>query len=370
MRRAIHHMHAPARGESLTAFTRDKPGGPDRRIPRIPLGDLRMLALLAACGRIVRWQQRENWDRAVERMVHLRYRKHLRKRYPSFALAVKAVLGISDDEAAQMYKDSRRANYRRLIIAAAEMARINWQPHITVTGVAEVKRALAEGHGALIWGTSFHSQTLVGKRGLFEAGLAAHQVSVFSHGLSRSAFGRRTINPGYLPAENRYLAGRISFDRGDGVDAARQVARALRSNKIVLMTNNIYAGTRFAEAAFGAAGCIELATAPANFVLKSKAAMFMMSTFEIKPFEHYEIRIRPIWTAADRREGGSGQGDARRADMAEILLRVRDGMLEDIKRAPSQYGLWGNQVNARTDKSVAGNAARPAGADRAEGEAQ
>ena len=300
--------------------------------------DIRTAIALLGVFALVATLPRRYWSECAHFFAAVAYRKQLRKRWPTFVKGIVSVLGELDNAALQeLFRATHHATYRRLFLLGAELTGCRWQPVIEFHGAEELRRALQVGNGAIIWCNQFTSQNLIGKRALKEANFDCHQVSVAEHGFSNSAFASRFLNPLTVHAENRYLKERVVFRRADTFQVTKRISRILKRNGVVLMTNNIYSGSSFAETLLGASGFLQAATTPANFAVRGGAALFAMSTIEVVPFERYRAVISPeikFGTAATAKSLES---------LARALLQMRDHLFAELERSPEQYMLWGRQ---------------------------
>jgi len=325
----------PERAEDVRFFSRKviHPG----RVRRFSNQDLResLLAafyLVVAASMPIRW-----WASICDRMSRLRLKRHMRKQFPGYAAATRAVLGGSID-ARKLFEALLAARHRRRLQLAAHIAGFRWAPTIRLEGQEGLQAALQRGHGAIVWCDQFTSQTIFGKRALHEAGVEAHQVSVNSHGVSESGFGLRFLNLPLVKVENRYLKSRIVFERDDAYQVTIRIQKILKRNGVVLMTNTIHAGSTFTEVAIGQSGWTHLASAPANFAARGKAALFAMSTFETVPFREYRAVISPELLPAEAEMGRDGAKDM--VLQARYILLKRDRLLEALKLFPEQMLIW------------------------------
>ncbi|WP_214469904.1 hypothetical protein [Mesorhizobium sp. dw_380] len=330
----------PERAEDVRFFSRKliRPG----RFRRFSNRDRResLLAvfyLVVAAVLPVRW-----WAPICRRVSRVRLKRHLRKEFPAYAEAVHAVLG-EDVDARSLFEALLAACHRRRLQLAAHLAARRWSPAIRLEGLEGLQAALQRGHGAIIWCDQFTSQTIFGKRALHEAGIAAHQVSANTHGVSESAFGLRFLNPPLVNVENRYLKSRLVFDRDDVYQVTIRIQKTLKENGVVMMTNNIYAGSTFTEASLGESGWTHLASAPSNFAARGKTALFAMSTFETVPFRDYRAVISPELLPAAPAAPATGMardGAKNMVVQASYILLKRDCLLQALKHCPEQMMSW------------------------------
>ena len=267
----------------------------------------------------------------------LRYGRKHRKGYAAFAEAMRWVLGI-DDEAACEALFRRYLEYlvrRQLMFTVDELARRR-NPTIEVAGTEALRAALDRGKGAIVWASPFVFQTLAGKRALWEQGFRPIQISDPHHGFSGTAFGNVSINPLLRRAEERYLKQRITFEPGSGATVTRKIVSLLDRGELILLTNNVHAGSMFVEMRFGERGHISMPTGPLSIVARRATPFFSMAIRETAPFERMEAVIEPIEDASPARaEGRAASRDYGR--MAQLALVARDNLLAQFRLAPDQY---------------------------------
>ncbi|UVK36156.1 hypothetical protein LHFGNBLO_003045 [Mesorhizobium sp. AR10] len=330
----------PESAESVRFFSRKlvKPG----KLRRFSNKDFRESLLFCfylgvAATLPVRW-----WAPICGWVSGLRLKRHIRKGFSRYALATRAVLGNGVD-AQRLFRAMLAGLHRRRLQLAAHLVGKRWSPAIRLEGLDGLQEALKRGRGAIIWCDQFASQTIIGKRALHEAGVEAHQVSVRFHGISDSMFGLRFLNPPMVAVENRFLKSRVVFDRSDAYQVTLRMQKILKGNGVVLMTNNIHAGSTFAEASLGESGWTHLASAPANFAARGGTALFAMSTFETIPFGEYRAVISPELVPAAAKSGRPKPGGMEAKNMAvqaHYILLKRDRFLEAVRLHPDQMMSW------------------------------
>jgi lauroyl/myristoyl acyltransferase len=239
----------------------------------------------------------------------------------------------SPSELEELSARHREAVARQLMIVAAELVG-RWKPRVSIRGEQALAAALEKGHGAILWCDPFLFQSIVGKKGLFEAGFRGHQVSVYEHGYLRSKIGRRLLNARQQAIEMRY-ATRVEFDARESGDIGVRIQNLLRNNQLVLITNNVYSGKRFAELRFGAEGRLRLATGPLAVAMKVCAPILPYAMFEVSPFRRYEGVV-----------GEQLRIDKERCTIApeqafeEALLQYRAWLEGHVRRHPEQWRRW------------------------------
>jgi lauroyl/myristoyl acyltransferase len=279
----------------------------------------------------------EAWVALCHRTSRLNHAKRILSRLGPFRDAMRAVLGdVADGDAETCFDRWWENLHRRRMMLVREY--VGHGPvRFTLTGREHLDAALAQGRGVILWAAEFIPATLAGKRGLFEAGVPAYQVSSQYHGFRNTWFGNTFLNLPLVRAENRYLAGRLAFASDEAGMLIRRVMRLLKAGSAVILTNNNYAGRSFVQMPFGTAGYTSMATTPIALALLGKVPLLYMSTVEREPLAHYAIRFSAD-LAVD--ETGSGASSDDLAAIARIALRTRDELLADLRKAPDQYRNW------------------------------
>jgi hypothetical protein len=303
---------------------------------RIAEKDLRELLGLGGAAAATLLPSR-TWPALGRLASTLRYRRKRRKGYPGFAEAMRLVLGTDDDANCEALFRKHLENLvrRRFMFTIDELAS-GRKPQIDVVGTERLRAALDRGRGAIVWASQFACQSLAGKRALWEQGFRPIQISDLYHGFSNTVFGNVSINPLLRRAEGRYLKDRIIFERESGATVTRKIVSLLDQGELILLTNNIHAGSMFAEMRFGERGHVSMPTAPLSIVARRATPFFSMATLETVPFETMEAVIEPIDDAGF--EGNEGRASKRDyARMASLALIARDNLLAQFRRAPDQF---------------------------------
>lgn len=278
-----------------------------------------------------------SWPSLGRLASRLRFGRMHRKGYAGFAEAMRLVLGIDDDTACEaLFRKHLEMVARRRFMFAIDQLSPSRKPRIEVSGAEPLRAALDQGRGAIVWTSQFAFQTLDGKRALWEQGFKPIQISDPYHGFSNTAFGNVTINPWQRHAEERYLKDRVVFDRENGATVTRKIISLLDQGELILLMNNLHAGSMFAELPFGERGTISMPTAPLSIVARRATPFFSMSILETAPFERMEAVIEPIDDSGlVHTEGRAAKRDYMR--MARLAMIARDNLFTQFRRAPDQY---------------------------------
>jgi len=336
---SVARVGPPNCGEEVQFYERTtKPASLPKLIRKRDIGEAGLLAMMAA---VAATRSPESWPGFCHRITRLRHHRLIRSLGP-FGDGFRAVLGPAAAADAEQYFDQWwDSQHRRRMMLVREY--VGGGPvRFTLTGRQHLDGALARGRGVILWAAPFTSHTLAGKRGLFEAGIHAYQVSSRHHGFwdTYTRFGDRYLNRLLVRVENRYLAGRLTFDREDAGMLVRKIMRVLKTGAPVLLTMNLYAGRSFVEMPFGEAGFVSASTTPIALALRGRVPLLVLSTIERDPLRHYEIRISPDLAADDSAVGEVSAAGHDYPAMARVALGARDELLAAVLEAPDQLLSW------------------------------
>lgn len=323
----------PEKGDHAVIFYKRK-RHIDVKTRRFSEGDARELLGLAGAAAATVLPMR-SWPALGRFASGLRYRRKREKGYVGFAESMQSVLGIHDDTLIEaLFRVHLEMIVRRRFSLALDHLAPRRNPRIDVLGAESLRAALARGRGAIVWTSQFAYQTLAGKRALWEQGFRPIQISDPYHGTSSTRFGNVTHNPLLRQAEERYLKQRIVFERDSGATVTRKIVSLLDQGELILLTNNVHAGSMFVEMPIGEQGHVSMPTAPLSIVARRATPFFTMATLETKPFERLEAVIQPVDD-----QGGAEVRAARRdyVRMASLALIARDNLFTQFRRAPEQY---------------------------------
>lgn len=264
-----------------------------------------------------------------------------RDRLPPFAAALRAVLGpISDSDARSVFRRWWESLYRRRMILVRELIG-RARPQILLTGREHLEVAAASGRGAIMWTADFMPQSLIGKRGLCEAGFRVNQIASRYHGFRNTWFGNACLNRIQVRAENRYLAARLMFGMQEETGTLLLDAVALlRKGAFVSFANNNFAGRSFIEMPLGPSGFVSMPTTPVALALRLGIPLFYVSTIECEPLMKYELRVTEILAADQRSRKPPPAGQLDYDAIARITRKARDELLKDLRKAPYQFLNW------------------------------
>lgn len=327
----------PECGDDVIFYRRTAQSAPPRSVINkrdISEAAVQMVLAVAAATRPT-----QTWSELCRRISRLR-RTRLYQSFQPFRDGLCAVLGdVSDDEVRMYFDQFWDGLHRRRMMMVREYVG-GGTVQFTLKGREHLDAASALGQGVIIWAGQFTSQTLAGKRGLFEAGVHAYQVSSRYHGFQDTWFGNKVFNQPLVRAENQYLAGRLVFEREDTGMLIRRVMRLLSKGAAVILTNNLHAGRSFVQMPFGAEGFISMPTTPIALSLRGRIPLLFMSTIEREPLGHYEIHLSSNLAAEEQVVGQVGSASNDYRAMARVALKTRDELLAAVRKAPDQYLSW------------------------------
>jgi lauroyl/myristoyl acyltransferase len=103
-----------------------------------------------------------------------------------------------------------------------------WEPEIRIQGREHVEAAKAAGRGTIFWGSAFAYNDLILKMAVHRLGLRLFHYTRPVHGLSKTRFGIRFLNPVRTSIECRYLGARVCAEERikDAMEVLRQEAEA------------------------------------------------------------------------------------------------------------------------------------------------
>lgn len=145
-----------------------------------------------------------------------------------------------------------------------------WSPVIHLQGLEHIETALTNGNGVILWIAPFTFDALVAKIALHRAGHPVHHLSRPEHGVSRTAFGERVLNPIWQATENKYLASRILITDDAPAPAVKALRNHLRRNAVVSITLGSRA-SKLVTTPFLEQRTLKIPTAPMNLALAAGA---------------------------------------------------------------------------------------------------
>jgi lauroyl/myristoyl acyltransferase len=103
-----------------------------------------------------------------------------------------------------------------------------WEPDIRIQGREHVEAARAAGRGMIFWGSAFAYNDLILKMALHRLGLSTFHYTRPVHGLSKTRFGIKFLNPVRTSIECHYLGARVCAEERikEAMEVLRQEAEA------------------------------------------------------------------------------------------------------------------------------------------------
>ena len=175
-----------------------------------------------------------------------------------------------------------------------------WRPQLEVTGMRHVEEALGSGRGVVLWVAPFAYGALATKLAFHDAGYRVWHFSVPGQGFSKTAFGRRYLNPIPANVEQKYLAGRIVMDPADPTRALGELRRRAEGGGLVSITAAAWDGGSVLEMPFLGKRLRLGASAPA---LAKRTAAACLPVFAVRKREGGPISVEiagPLDLAGDQ----------------------------------------------------------------------
>jgi len=234
-----------------------------------------------------------------------------------------------------LYRQHEAHLHLRALIVTALRRRGGWDPEIALTGGERLVEARARSRGFILWFDPFAHSPIIGKRAIAEAGVRPWHLSVQGHGVLKSPFADRYLNPRAIEVELRYLAGRIVFDPETIVTATQQMTRVLGENGVVSLTNNAYVGA-MVTTPFGGGMVLRLARTPLHLAASRGVALLPVEVIEVEPFRRYRVAIGP--------DLAQPSPAASPDPIQTIAARYTDYLLPLARAHPAQFNGWGHDA--------------------------
>ena len=146
---------------------------------------------------------------------------------------IRATLGVDARKAERISEGLRAAVHEMQMQDLRAWRPGGWHPRMIVDGEDHLRRALAQGKGAVLWVAPFIFNSGPTKIALHEKGYRVSHLSSPKHGYSETRFGVAYLNKVRCIPEDRYIAQRIIFDRYAPATAMRRMMRALKAGEVV-----------------------------------------------------------------------------------------------------------------------------------------
>jgi lauroyl/myristoyl acyltransferase len=173
---------------------------------------------------------------------------------------------------------------------------------VACTGAENLRNALAEGRGAILWIGDFALAGDVVKIGLCQLGYRHMHVSRPEHGFSESQFGIAYLNPIRTRYEESFRCQRLVIDRSAPNVIRSAVIAALAKNQIVSTMATAHEGRRF-EAVEFLNGYLSLLTGILDFGRQTESPILPVFVVSRDGGNHFDLVIEsPLSTAPPDRE--------------------------------------------------------------------
>ncbi len=168
-----------------------------------------------------------------------------------------------------------------------------WKPHFHIHGKKHVEKSLQNGHGAILWIAPFHFNELAVKKGLAQHGFDLTQLSVYWHGISKTRFGLKFLNPIWIKAENKYLHERVVIQPDGQFGYLRTIEKKLRKSALVAISCIPLEGQKAIQQKI-LNGTFPIAPGAASMALTTKADLLPVFLLQKSPGEFDIIIEAPI----------------------------------------------------------------------------
>jgi hypothetical protein len=202
----------------------------------------------------------------------------------------------------------------------------SWRPDIQLRGEDQLRAALDDGRGAILWVTDAAYSTLIFKMALHQAGYRAYQLSRPQHGFSNSSFGVNVLNPLWCRVEDRFIAERVFIREDNAAKALSTLHARLAANHAVIITVGAVTH-RFVEVPFFGHR-IRLPTGPIRLAYETGAALLPGFAFATDK-GGYEVTIEPALGRPDDRD-----------EFADVAVSYARRLEPFVERYPEQWTGW------------------------------
>jgi lauroyl/myristoyl acyltransferase len=213
-----------------------------------------------------------------------------------------------------------------------------WRPRMMLIGREHVEQALAARRGAVLWVAPFAYSSLVTKMALHQSGFAVSHLTGAQHGVSRSRFGQRFLNPIWSGLERRFLVERVLMQSAQSPAALRELIRRLKDNQLVSITMGPNGVRRYAAPFF--AGRLAIANGAPALARRTGAALLPVFTLRTADGSFVTAIEAPARLADDR------DTEACERQLTAHCVRLLESY---VGRAPDQFDGWSM---ASTDHSA------------------
>ena len=297
-----------------------------------------MTAARLAVSAVIAWLAPQDWWPGLARQTSWFGGKIAGKTTTAVAARITRALAHNDAAmGAELAADLRGARYEVAYQALRGYRPGGWRPKIEVVGREHLDAALAAGKGCVLWVAHFVFAPNVAKIGLHDLGYRVSHLSRPDHGFSSTEFGLRYLNPVRSAFEDRYLEGRIVFDRGHPAPALLRARKIVAKNGIVSFTAGAWEGSSVIESEF-LGHRITLAMGPVWLARASGAALLPVFAFRTKSPDEFLVEIgAPIAVSS------AASDEADFVEAARVFLQRQQPR---ILKYPGQWRGWSSLKDA------------------------
>ena len=214
------------------------------RLRRITLRDFYLLIYIPIAGTAAWLLPERSWENTTRSGTHLisalRGSYHWMKRVTrinrSGSRNPAPDQAASDKKAQHLLREQAHATHLSNFYTLRAIRPGSWEPQVKLHGKEHIESAQNQGRGVILWVLPMQFSNLISKAAFAQAGYKVVHLSRQSHGISRSHFAIRYLNPIWVGAENLYLDERIII-RGDNLrEAMRRLSNSIKQKRIVSIT--------------------------------------------------------------------------------------------------------------------------------------
>jgi lauroyl/myristoyl acyltransferase len=163
-------------------------------------------------------------------------------------LALSQAVQVAGPELRSIVKHSFYVFWQDVFVASS-LSRKSGHIDAVVRGLEHLKKALRQGHGVILWESSFFGGRVLAKRILHENGFSVCQVHSefhiggFRH--TRTRMSRHVIQPFFENRERPFVRELLPLSRSDSIAFTRELLARLKDNQIICIAGDGAMGHKF-----------------------------------------------------------------------------------------------------------------------------
>ena len=175
-------------------------------------------------------------ENAVRRVCRVMARAHLFFRgSKADELAHVPDLAAAGTNLRRLEQQFMTRSYEELAQPLLERRGKGWHPTIDLEGRKYIDRALADGHGAVLWLIPSFEGEIILRKALHGAEIPLADLRVPDHPYSGTRFGHRFLNPIRVEVEDRYMVERVMLHEFTDTKALQALQTQLKQNRVVYL---------------------------------------------------------------------------------------------------------------------------------------